>query len=202
MSAARITLISPTKRLRLVPPSSDDDEAVATIRSHPTTLRFLPFLPKNFSIEDARIRRETRGNDPRIVDFHIHAVGDDGSWRFIGNITIFDIDETNNSCESGIFISPHLHRGGVATEAFYTILKYAFEDRKMHRVTFLTGSDNTPMRGLLENRLKASLEGVRRECWKDSEGKYSNACDYSILLQEWTGYIKEEIETSIFQGSH
>lgn len=189
-----VTLFSPKSRVKLVPPNAADDEAVSIIRSHPETLRYLRFFPTNVSAKDARIRREARAEDPRIIDFHIHTINDDGSYSFGGMTGIFNVDETQESCEVGILVSPNRHRGGYGTHALYTILKWVFEDRKMHRATFETGEDNLPMRSWLENVLEATLEANRRECWKEAGGKYSNVYGYSILEWEWTGRIKAKLE--------
>ncbi|KAG5648541.1 hypothetical protein DXG03_003152 [Asterophora parasitica] len=188
----QIQLDSP--RIRLVPPSSDDDEAVSLLRSHPETLRYLKFLPKNVSVEDARIRRETRAEDPHIVDFHIHVKNDGGSYTLGGMTGLFHVDETNESCEVGILVSPHLHRGGLGTEALYNVLKYAFDERKLHRVTFETAEENAPMCSWLEKVLEAKLEARRRDCWKEGDGKYTSVNGYSLLAWEWSGGIREKLE--------
>ncbi|RDB24805.1 hypothetical protein Hypma_007790 [Hypsizygus marmoreus] len=201
MSQHTTTLISPTGRLQLVPPTPNDDQAVSILRSHPTTLRHLRFLPKNVPIQNVSVRREARAKDPHIVDFHIHVMNADGSY-FLGGMTgIFNVDEMHTSCEVGILISPDLHRGGFGTESLYMVLRYAFDDRKMHRATFETGEDNTPMRSWLENVLEATLEGKRRDCWKEGDGKYTNVTSYSILEGEWTGHIKEKLERIVLRSS-
>lgn len=198
MSPHTIKLLSPTGRVQLVPPAPEDDEAVSNIRSHPVTLRYIKFLPINVSIDDARLRRELRAEDPRIVDFHIHVLNEDGiSYSFAGSTGIFNIDEVNGSCEVGILVSPERHRGGYGTEALYTVLKWAFEERKMHRATFETAQNNDPMRRWLEKVLGATLEGTRRDCWNEGGGKYTTVCSYSILEWEWSGGAKESLEKSL-----
>ncbi|GLB37535.1 putative acetyltransferase (GNAT) domain containing protein [Lyophyllum shimeji] len=186
--------LAATSRVRLDPPDSHDDEAVANLRSHPLTLRYLRFLPTTFTAEEARVRRERRAENRDIVDFHIHVKNDDGSYSFGGVAGISYIDEANGSAEAGIIVSPHIYHKGVGTEALYNVLKYAFEDRKLHRVTFETGEDNVPMCSWLENVLEAKLDGKLRECWKDPEGRHTHVNLYSILEWEWTGGIGKKLE--------
>ncbi|KAG6886178.1 hypothetical protein C0993_000696 [Termitomyces sp. T159_Od127] len=183
--------------MRLIPPRAEDDEAVAVLRSHPKTLRYLRFLPTHVTPDEARVRRENRASNPTIVDFHIHIKKKDGSFSFEGNTGLFNVDETNKSCEIGILLSPHLHRKGYATEALYLVLKHAFEDRKMHRASFETGADNLPMCSWLEKVLGATLEARRRECWSDMKGGYTDVHSYSILEWEWSGGVREKLENLV-----
>ncbi|KAF9481508.1 acyl-CoA N-acyltransferase [Pholiota conissans] len=187
-------LQSPNKRVRLVPPSADDDEAAASCRTHPITRRFLRFLPVHMSIEEARTRRETRAEDERIVDFNIHYVHDDGTVQFGGFSGCFNIDEQNNSCESGIIVSPDLHGKSVATEAFYILLRHIFEERKIHRTTFETGADNVPMQRWLENVAGARLESDRKEAWRNLDGSYADVKGYAIVESEWRDHVKTRLE--------
>lgn len=191
-------LTSPTGRLRLIPPRPEDDEASAILRAHPVSLKYLRFMPDKVTAEDTRKRREERAENVEIVDFHAHVVNADGTTTFAGMTGIFHVDPTHESFEVGILISPDMHRGGFATEAIYTVLKYAFEDRKLHRGTFETSEDNLPMRSWLENVLGAKLEGERREAWKEGDGKYRDVKSYSLLEREWTGHAKARLEKSIF----
>ncbi|KAF9465032.1 acyl-CoA N-acyltransferase [Collybia nuda] len=191
-------LHSPTGRIRLVYPSSEDDEATAAVREHPMSLQYLRFLPKKVTPEDTRNRREQRAEKPEIIDFNIHIVNPDGTTTFAGTTGIFNVDLEHESFEAGILVSPDLQRGGFATEALYTLLKYAFEEKNLHRGNFETSEDNLPMRSWLENVLGAKLEGKRREAWKESEGRYRDVTSYSILEQEWTSYAKARLEKSMF----
>jgi RimJ/RimL family protein N-acetyltransferase len=187
------TLISPTNRVQLVPPRAEDDEALSLLRSHPSTRHYLRFFPTHFTVEDARIRRQSRAEEQQLVDFHILVKNADGTMTFAGTTGIFNINEMFESCEVGILICPDMQREGLATESLYTVLKYAFEERKIHRATFETAEDNLPMRSWLERVLQAKLEANRRECWKEGEGKYSNVSSYSLLEWEWTGGVKERL---------
>lgn len=191
------TLISITGRVKLVPPEPADDEAVSILRSHPITRRYLQFLPPHISVEEIRARRESRENDPRILDFHVHVINEDGTTKFMGMSGIFNIDESNDSCEAGILIDPNTHRGGLATETLHTLLSWAFEERRFHRVTFETGVDNVGMRGWLEKVAGATLESEKRECWRIGPGKYIDVKGYSVLEREWKVHIKAEIDARV-----
>ena len=189
-----IVLDSPIKRIKLVPPSSSDDAASATCRAHPTSRQFLRFLPEHMSADEARIRREERAEDKRIVDFNVHYKPKDGNIIFGGFCGFFNLDAYHNSCETGIIVAPELHGTGVATEAFYVLLQYIFEDRKIHRTTFETGADNLPMQRWLETVAGARLESERKDAWRALDGSYSDVRGYAILETEWHGHIKAQLE--------
>ncbi|KAJ6486416.1 acyl-CoA N-acyltransferase [Mycena vitilis] len=194
-----VALPSKSGRLTLVPPSEIDDIPTATLRSHPETRRYLRFFPEHVTPAEACARRMSRVDDHTVVDFNIHVLGApdaaDASSTFVGSTGIFRIDtEYGNTCEAGILISPEYVRGGLATDALYTVLVYVFEDRKFHRVEFQTGADNLAMRGWLE-KAGAMLEGQKRHLWSDpTTGAYTDVCLYSILAEEWTATVKGKLE--------
>ncbi|ESK97036.1 ribosomal-protein-alanine acetyltransferase [Moniliophthora roreri MCA 2997] len=198
MAPHNIVLKSRTSRLRLEPAAEVNDEANAKIRMHPETRRYLRYLPEHFTTEEAQRLRESRVADPAVLEFNIYVKDKDGNDRFAGGTLIFHIEEQHRSCEVGIILSPEVHRGGVATDVFYTLLSYIFEERKMHRVTFETGSDNLAMRGWLEKVAGARIEAQRLECWIDPvSGGYSDVTGYAILEWEWKDRIKERLENRL-----
>jgi RimJ/RimL family protein N-acetyltransferase len=190
------SLSSLSGRVLLVPPSESDDPFVAALRCHPETRRYIPFFPEHCAPDEARDRRISREASKEIVDFSIYAVTSESAPKYIGATMIFNIDETFKSCEAGVSISPDSFRGGFATDALHTVLTYAFEERRLHRVVFQTATNNIRMRGWLE-RYEATLEGILRDGWSDGAGGYTDACLYSILEQEWTQTVKTKMEERI-----
>ncbi|KAF8186859.1 acyl-CoA N-acyltransferase [Mycena galopus ATCC 62051] len=198
------TLPSQSGRIVLVSPREEYDSAVAALRSHPETLRHLGFLRGHVStVEEARAHRIARAADDTWVSFHIHLTttgaeseSTDGSGAFGGTVALSHIDTQFNSCEVGILVSPAYFRGGLATDALYTILVYAFETRKFHRVEFVTAVGNIGMRGWLD-KAGVTLEGTKRDGWTDGNGGYTDVCLYSILEREWTETVKSRLEVRL-----
>ncbi|KAF9263264.1 acyl-CoA N-acyltransferase [Marasmius fiardii PR-910] len=198
MAPHNIILKSPTARLSLQPANEANDEANAKMRCHVVTRKYLRFLPEDCSTEEARNLREERLADPSKLEFHAYALDEGGNKQFVGGTMMFNIDETQKSCEVGIILSADVHRRGVATDVFYTLLSYVFEERGFHRVTFETGADNLAMRGWLERVAGARLESHRVEAWKDLEnGGYSDVTGYAILEREWTERVKANLEKKL-----
>jgi RimJ/RimL family protein N-acetyltransferase len=83
----------------------------------------------------------------------------------------------------------------------YAMLSLAFDEKKMHRVTFTTEMNNTPMRGWLEKLAGATHESTFREAWANIDGSYSDVAGYSILEHEWRGGVKERLRKRIMERS-
>ncbi|KAF7360222.1 Ribosomal-protein-alanine acetyltransferase [Mycena venus] len=196
---APAALPSQSGRTVLVRPQEEDDAAVAALRSHPETRRYLPFLPEHFSVEDAHAQRLARAADETRIPFHIHLStppDSESPTKFVGIVGITHIDAEFRSCEIGILIRPDCVRGGLATDALATLLAYAFEEKKFHRVVFVTAVHNVGMRGWLD-KAGATLEVIQRESCSDGMGGYIDMCVYSILEEEWVSTVKLRLEERI-----
>lgn len=189
-------LVSPTGRIHLAPPNAADDESVSILRSHPETRRYLRFWPEAVTAEDVRKKREERAEDDRIADFYIHVqniLTPDSKREFAGICGIFDIDTLMRSCCIGIAISPAYYQMGIGTETLYTLMRYTFEDRGLHRGVYETGVDNVAMRRWLEDVAGVKQEFRLREAWVDGE-RWIDVAGYSVLEWEWMGGVKDRLE--------
>ncbi|KAJ2925121.1 hypothetical protein H1R20_g11959, partial [Candolleomyces eurysporus] len=191
---ATLTLYSPSRRVKLVTPSQADDEAVAILRTHPVTLRFLKFLPETMTAEEVRERRENRAKDSRILDLIVYVRGEDGSYEVGGSTGVFSMDDLQKSCEAGILVAPKFQGQGVSTEVFYTLFAYTFEERGFHRISMETSMENLPMRGWLEKTANIRQEGIKKEWWTDNAGGWTDVGSYAILDREWRDKVKERLE--------
>ena len=95
------------------------------------------------------------------------------SGRAVGSVYIRDIDREHNKAEYGIFIGEAEARGrGIGTGAAKLMLRYCFQEEKLHRVYLraLAGNDRA-----VRSYEKAGF--VKEACLKDDvflNGKY---CD-------------------------
>ena len=65
------------------------------------------------------------------------------SHRMLGSVYIRDIDRTHHKAEYGIFIGEPDARGrGIGTAAAKLMLRYCFEEEKLHRVYLRAFADN------------------------------------------------------------
>lgn len=188
---SKLEIMSPWRRLVLIPPGPKDDVVVAAVRSDPETLRYLPFMPKSMSAAEWGAKREAHSANDEICNFHIHLaapleVTARDSTSFVGQCGIMHIDTSNHCADIGIIIPSTAHRTGIATEAIYMTLSLAFEHPhlKLHRVQFVTASTNVQMRGWLES-FGIEVEYRMREAWTDGREGWLDSVGYSILETEW-----------------
>jgi len=193
-----ITVESFSGRIRLTPQDPELDEVVAVYRTHPETIKYLRILPDKMTAEEVRERREKRVDDQTIVDFYAFTVKEDGSrGELIGITGIFRIDESNNTGELGILVTPGKHGEGYGTEILYCLMKWVFEEKKIHRATFETAVDNVPMQRWLE-KTGIRVEALRKEAWRGlKSGEYEDSKSYAALEWEWRDRIKANLEDRI-----
>lgn len=196
MPQHQITLRSPTGRLTLAPPSAEYDEQHARIRSHPMTRKYQPQLPETCSTEDARAMRENRAA-AGVLSFFVHMNNPDGSTTFVGTCGLHSISEEDQSAGVGVGIAPDYHRGGVGTEALYTVLQFGFEDRQFHRIVFETGAENEGMKGWLEKVAGVQQEFRMRKRWKTQSGGYMDVVGYALFQDEWANTIKARLQSRL-----
>jgi RimJ/RimL family protein N-acetyltransferase len=188
-------LYSPDKRIRLAHPTDAEDEQVTALRSDPRTLRFLPFMPKITTVQGVAELREKRSKDPTRIEYNAFDNSPEGGGKFVGSAGAMAVDlELHRSCEVGIAIVPEAKGKGVSTAILYTLLKYIFEEKGIHLVSFETTEDNAPMRGWLEKVAGARLEATRVDCWTDCEGGWKTNVGYAILDHEWKSRVKGNLE--------
>lgn len=201
-----IRIDSPWGRLVLARPNPKDDAAVAALRTHPESRRYLPFLPTSLSPDEWASKREARAAQDDVWDFHcyfadnITGTVDPLNPLLPGQCTIMHIDRDNRCAETGLLVHPSLHRSGVATEMLYMLLAHAFEhpELKLHRLDFTTSLDNVKMRGWLE-KFGAVHEYTFREKWADGKGGWIDVVGYRILDREWPK-IREKIKKWLDAG--
>ncbi len=193
-----ITVESCSGRVRLTPPDPELDEIVALHRTHPETLKHLRVLVDKMTAKEVRLRREKRRDDLTIFDFYAFTVNEDGSrGELVGTTGVFRIEENNNTCGIGILVAPGKHKEGYGTEILYCVMKWIFEEKKLHRGTFETAVDNVPMQRWFE-KTGIRFEGLRKEAWRGlKSGEYEDARSYAVLEWEWRDRVKANLEDRI-----
>lgn len=182
----------PPYAVLLTQPLPSTDKAVAALRTHPSTLKYLRFLPSDVSEEE--IRKETEGaenGDTRYL-FNVFI---DGVFGGISGLNRIDL--LNSSCHAGLILAEEFHGSGLATVTLYLLFKFAFEELGLHRVVLETGEDNLSMRGWLENVAGIRQEGIMKEAWKDPGDRWTDMLSYAVLDSEWMNTVKKRLVTKI-----
>lgn len=130
-------------------------ETVDNNRGH-----LIPWFPWVFStkrVEDSfgyLFNKEKETEKGSKVEYGIYV-----NKKYIGNISIFDINNDKKSAEIGYWISSSFVRNGYTTEAVRVLEKEAFENFGLNRIQIRCDEEN-----------KAS-SGVAKKCGYEYEGK-------------------------------
>ena len=107
--------------------------------------------------------------------------------RYIGNVSITNVNKANRSGESHIFIGDHSCWGkGIGTEAYCQLLEYAFKERGFHRIEARVLEKNISSLKMHE-KCGFKTEGTLRDS-VFKNGSWQNQVILSLLENE---FLKE-----------
>lgn len=121
------------KKVRLRAFREDDLKNVLAWLNNPAVTRYLSSM-RPWSVVEERgwLDRAMRNDDPTAVTYVIESA--DGEYA--GSIGLMHIDGRNRRAEVGVVISrPEDWGRGMGTEAMILMLRHAFEEMNLHRVT-------------------------------------------------------------------
>lgn len=108
----------------------------------------------------------------------------------VGLTGIMDIDWKNGSAHgAGIRVKKDVHSRGIATDAYMTILRFAFEELRLHRMSTSAFEDNFASLKFQE-KCGFRKEGITREV-VFKQGKFKNVVNMGILAKEYFEYARE-----------
>lgn len=105
------------------------------------------------------------------------------SAECIGQIAYFLVDEKNNWGEIEYCIGREFQNNGYITEAVKSIVRYGFEQMKLHKVQVCHKSNNPKSARVIE-KSGFIYEGKLRDYFF-MDGEYISRLYYSILEEEW-----------------
>ena len=118
---------------------------------------------------------------PKVVMF---AVCDKENDRYVGNARLSEIDREHRKCIYGFLIGDLAYRGkGVGTEALTLLLRSAFHQLGMNRVSTVVFTDNEAS---IRSNEKAGMkrEGVLRAAYYKG-GRYRDVIMFAMLREEF-----------------
>lgn len=165
---------------------------------------------RRFTVEDADEMYKNWANDARVTRFltwqpHTspeqtkqlltlwvseYEKPDKYSWviefehRAIGNISVVLCEEQSEVAHLGYCIGFDTWGKGIMTEAVRAVIDYLFGEVGFHRITICHALKN-PASGKVAQKCGLTLEGTRRDAFKNFEGEFLDICDYGILRPEW-----------------
>jgi len=121
---------------------------------------------------------------------------DDGARRFdeatsdgprdgdiLGTVSLFDIDGSAGHAEIAYWLTPEAHGQGIMTEAARLLVRYAFEELRLHRVRGRALATNEGSKRVLQ-KCGMEREAVAREA-ENVNGEYVDMVYFGVLREEW-----------------
>lgn len=143
---------------------------------------------------ESSLKAKQEGRELPFVVFDIESHSIVGSTRFL------DISLPNKSVEIGwTWYHTSVWRTRVNTECKYLLLKYCFEELKLHRVQFKTDVRNNRSRAAIK-RLGATQEGITRKHMVLPDGYVRDSVIFSIIDNEWP-FVKKRLESFLHAAS-
>jgi len=110
--------------------------------------------------------------------------------RFVGEITLSSIQRGPlQSAYIGYWIDEAVAGRGLMPEAVLTVLQYAFESLRLHRIEVNIIPRNTPSRRVVE-KLGLRFEGIA-ERYLEIDGAWEDHARYAITSEEWSDRAPE-----------
>lgn len=138
-----------------------------------------------YPLDEAQLEKYIENANHENAETLVFKVMDSKTGKTIGHISLGRIDRKNKSARVGkVLVGDHSTRGkGVGQQMIKEILKVAFDDLQLHRVSLGVFDFNVSAIACYE---KAGFikEGLLRDSSKNGE-EYWNLWEMSILEDEW-----------------
>jgi ribosomal-protein-alanine N-acetyltransferase len=169
-----------TERLLLRRITNDDVNEVFELRSNPETMKYIPRpLVKNNeeALEHIAMIEEKIVTNVGI-NWGITLKGDN---KLLGIIGYYRMQPENYRAEIGYMLSPHFHGKGIIPEAVNRLIKYGFDNLKLHSIEAVIDPENFASEKVLQ-KCGFIKEAHLKEA-EFYEGIFLDKVIYSLLEQ-------------------
>lgn len=167
--------------VRLLEPD-DADEVFALVEVERARLRdWMPWVDGTTSADASREFIE----HSRASANDVEALGIFVEGAYAGGIGM-RVDVMNGHAEIGYWIGSAWERQGLVTQACRALIRHAFADLGLHRVSISAAPGNVRSRAIPE-RLGFTREAVVREAGRTDGQGYVDLVVYGLLDREWSG---------------
>ncbi|MEM7596643.1 MAG: GNAT family protein [Pseudomonadota bacterium] len=156
------------------------------------------YMPVGPFASAAQFHKWMRGATGAGDDIRFYAIEDHDAGQFGGFASYLRIKPDSGSIEMGfIAMAPQLQRTRAATEAFYLMMKWAF-DAGYRRFEWKCDALNTPSRRAAQ-RLGFSYEGIFRQATV-IKGRNRDTAWFAVIDREWPA-LSEAFEIWLAPGN-
>lgn len=173
-----------TDRLRLRDFAEEDLEIFASYRADPVIAEFQSWESHTLSMARDFFDKQYALEFGQPGSWYQIAVADRGSNEMLGDCVLhFDADEDQRQVEIGFTLARQNQQKGYAAEAVAALLRFAFEELHVHRVTACVDARNDRSCRLLQ-KLNFRREGhLVESCW--CKGKWDSLFLFALLDREF-----------------
>ncbi len=162
-------------------PTIDDVERLTFLKNNKTAARLLGGNTPTYSIED--ISRWVNAHNSK-QDELLLVVVDTLRNEIIGHVGLYDIDSVSGKTEYGILLADDESRGkGYGTKCTMTLLDYAFNTLKLHKVTAEVLAENKASEAMFK-KCGFLIDGILRDDVFKND-RYYNVLAMSILSTDF-----------------
>ena len=101
----------------------------------------------------------------------------------LGQISVFQIDRANGSCQVGYWVAPEARRRGVASAALDAARRFAFDGLELSRMELFHAVENTASCGVAL-RAGFQLEGTHRSSYRYGDGLLHDEHSHARLASD------------------
>ncbi|WP_166925242.1 GNAT family N-acetyltransferase [Flavobacterium poyangense] len=167
-----------TERLLLRRITNDDVNEVFELRSNPETMKFIP-RPLVKDTEDA-LEHIAMMEDKIVTNLGINwGITLKDSPKLLGIIGYYRLQPENHRAEIGYMLAPEFHGKGIIPEAVNRLIRFGFDDLKLHSIEAVIDPKN-----LASEKVLQKCGFVKEAHLKEAEfydGRFLDIIIYSLL---------------------
>ncbi|RZJ30281.1 MAG: N-acetyltransferase [Flavobacterium sp.] len=167
-----------TSRLLLRRMTADDAHEIFRMRSNPETMKYIP-RPLAQTVDDALAHIEMIESKIEANEGINWAITVKDKPELIGIIGNFRIEPENYRAEIGYMLLPEYHGKGIVSEAIERVVRYGFDEMKLHSIEAIIDPENTASEKALQKNGFVKEAHLRENAFYD--GKFIDTVIYSIL---------------------
>ncbi|MBU0904431.1 MAG: GNAT family N-acetyltransferase [Firmicutes bacterium] len=144
---------------------------------------------------------ETTERVTKIVDGYVNkdfcwwAIERKVDGELIGEIDLYDFDNTTGNCEVSYSIGYEWWNQGYATEALRAVVEFGFRQMNIHKIAAAHNTDN-PASGKVLVKAGMVQEGIIKHMIRNAKSQYKDCTIYGILQEDYSKTLISPSSTS------
>jgi len=175
-----------TKRLIIRDPLPTDIDDWHSLLSDPMTMYYLPDIMTH-SLDESRRNLDIALNEARNPNRtkYFFAIEKKETSVFIGTVgyTVTKTTPLGKFAGVGYFILPEFHGKGYMTEALTEVIRFAFKDNDIYRISTGCITENRASERVMQKCAMVKEAEYKSYTWHD--GRMKDRVEYRLLKDEW-----------------